>query len=121
MLLLFFVNVSKRSLQRFLNWRIFEPVCLRQSEEHSLIRRAAADRDNTGYLMPTMVGSDPPLRMAHAYRKPCRRNVAQDGLSDLEPQFVCKACGKRGAILRGGSEPTMMSIFPSPNRARASS
>ncbi|MGY8685399.1 hypothetical protein Q2941_47920 [Bradyrhizobium sp. UFLA05-153] len=36
-------------------------------------------------------------------------------LSDLEPRFICKACGKRGAILRGGSEPTM-SIFPSQNR-----
>jgi hypothetical protein len=29
-------------------------------------------------------------------------------LSDIEPRFVCRACGKRGAILRGGSEPTMM-------------
>ena len=28
-------------------------------------------------------------------------------LSDVEPRFVCKACGKRGAILRGGSEPIM--------------
>jgi hypothetical protein len=43
-------------------------------------------------------------------------------LSDLEPRFVCKACGKRGAILRGGSEPTMMSVFPSSNwRGRAGS
>jgi hypothetical protein len=29
-------------------------------------------------------------------------------LSDLEPRFVSTVCGKRGAILRGGSEPTMM-------------
>jgi hypothetical protein len=29
-------------------------------------------------------------------------------LSDLEPRFVCQARGKRGAILRNGSEPAMM-------------
>ena len=31
-------------------------------------------------------------------------------LSDLEPRFVCKVCGKRGAILRGGGAPTVMGI-----------
>ena len=30
--------------------------------------------------------------------------------SDLEPRFVCKACGKRGTILRSGSAPTMMVV-----------
>src|SRR5262249_22487898 len=30
-------------------------------------------------------------------------------LSDLEPRFVCKACGKRGAILRGGSDSVITS------------
>jgi hypothetical protein len=31
-------------------------------------------------------------------------------LSDIEPRFVCKVCGKRGAILRAGSEPTIVSV-----------
>ena len=31
-------------------------------------------------------------------------------LSDLGPRFICKACGTRGAILRGGSPATMMAI-----------
>jgi hypothetical protein len=30
-------------------------------------------------------------------------------LSDLEPRFICKACGKRGAILRGGSDSVITS------------
>ena len=29
-------------------------------------------------------------------------------LSDLEPRFVCKVCGKRGAFLRHGSDRTKM-------------
>jgi len=28
-------------------------------------------------------------------------------LSDIEPRFICAACGGRGDILRGGSEPIM--------------
>jgi hypothetical protein len=31
-------------------------------------------------------------------------------LSDLEPRFVCKACGKRGADVRPGSEPTIAAV-----------
>ncbi|WGD48595.1 hypothetical protein QA641_23360 [Bradyrhizobium sp. CB1650] len=31
-------------------------------------------------------------------------------LSELEPWFVCKACGKRGAIFRGCREETMMAV-----------
>jgi hypothetical protein len=31
-------------------------------------------------------------------------------LSDLEPRFVCQACGKRGAILRSGSAPTILAV-----------
>lgn len=31
-------------------------------------------------------------------------------LSQLEPRFICKACGQRGAILRGGSEATLMAV-----------
>ncbi|MCK1404431.1 hypothetical protein [Bradyrhizobium sp. 76] len=30
--------------------------------------------------------------------------------SDLEPRFVCKACGKRGADVRPGSEPTIVAV-----------
>lgn len=30
--------------------------------------------------------------------------------SQIEPRFVCKACGQRGAFLRGGSEATMMAV-----------
>jgi hypothetical protein len=33
----------------------------------------------------------------------CRSKAA----ADIEPRFVCQACGKRGAIL-GGSEPSLM-------------
>ncbi|MGY8685014.1 hypothetical protein Q2941_45820 [Bradyrhizobium sp. UFLA05-153] len=39
-------------------------------------------------------------------------------LSDLEPKFICKACGRRGAILRGGSEPTMMCCTTRASTAR---
>ena len=31
-------------------------------------------------------------------------------LSDLEPRFVCKVCGTRGAILRSAGAPTIMSV-----------
>lgn len=31
-------------------------------------------------------------------------------LSELEPRFVCKACGQRGACIIGGSAGTMMAI-----------
>ncbi|MCK1671681.1 hypothetical protein [Bradyrhizobium sp. 150] len=31
-------------------------------------------------------------------------------LSDLAPRFVCKACGKRGADVRPGSEPTIAAV-----------
>ncbi|WP_426616341.1 hypothetical protein [Bradyrhizobium sp. McL0616] len=31
-------------------------------------------------------------------------------LPDLEPRFICQVCGKRGAILRGGSNATRKAI-----------
>ena len=37
-------------------------------------------------------------------------------LSDLEPRFVCKVCGKRGANIRGESGPTMRNAFPDHGR-----
>ena len=37
-------------------------------------------------------------------------------LSDLEPRFVCKICGQRGANIRGESEPTMRNAFPDHSR-----
>jgi hypothetical protein len=32
------------------------------------------------------------------------------GLSDIEPRFVCKTCGKRGADVRPHFEPARMGI-----------
>ena len=39
-------------------------------------------------------------------------------LSELEPRFVCKVCGQKGALLQGGGEPTTIRIHPSSNRVR---
>lgn len=47
----------------------------------------------------------------------CSHNVEPDAarwpdevrLSDLEPRFICTACGKRGSIIRSVDEPLQMS------------
>jgi hypothetical protein len=46
-------------------------------------------------------------RCSHSVAMNADRWADDVRLSDVEPRFVCKACGKRGAILRGGSEPIM--------------
>ena len=46
-------------------------------------------------------------RCSHSVAMNADRWADDMRLSDVEPRFVCKACGKRGAILRGGSEPIM--------------
>nr|WP_275185202.1 hypothetical protein [Bradyrhizobium sp. CSA112] len=49
---------------------------------------------------------------SHSTRLPA--DCWPDRLSDLEPQFVCKACGKRGADVRpdfqGSKEARVMSL-----------
>jgi hypothetical protein len=48
------------------------------------------------------------FRCSHPIQMSADRWPNHVRLSDIEPQFVCKACGKRGADLRGLFAPARM-------------
>ena len=48
------------------------------------------------------------FRCSHSIQMSADRWPDHVRLSDIEPQFVCKACGKRGADVRGLFAPARM-------------
>jgi hypothetical protein len=52
-------------------------------------------------------------RCSHSVEMSADRWPDDVRLSDIEPRFVCKACGKRGADVRPHFEPARMGLPPS--------
>nr|WP_247494392.1 hypothetical protein [Bradyrhizobium sp. 164] len=67
--------------------------------------RATGVRDLIAFCRDYRCGHSVKLPASEVDKRP-----DENRLSQLEPRFVCRACGQRGAILRAGSEGTMMAI-----------
>jgi DNA invertase Pin-like site-specific DNA recombinase len=85
----------------------YEFVCKQKGIE---VAYCAEQFDNDGGLLSSIVKNIKRVMAAEYSRELSVKVHAGLRLSQLEPRFICKACGRRGAILRGGSDPTMMSI-----------